>query len=86
MQKLLALLGAKSKKEFVALLAQFIKFGLVGISNTAVSMAVYYIFLWISPDLYMVGSVLGTILSIANAFFGTISLCLPGMQTIGAVN
>ena len=32
-------------------------------------MAVYYIFLWISPDLYMVGSVLGTILSIANAFF-----------------
>ena len=64
MQKLLALLGAKSKKEFVALLAQFIKFGLVG-----VSMAVYYIFLWISPDLYMVGSVLGTILSIANAFF-----------------
>ena len=65
MQKLLALLGAKSKKEFVALLAQFIKFGLVGVSN----MAVYYIFLWISPDLYMVGSVLGTILSIANAFF-----------------
>ena len=50
MQKLLALLGAKSKKEFVALLAQFIKFGLVGVSNTAVSMAVYYIFLWISPD------------------------------------
>ena len=44
MQKLLALLGAKSKKEFVALLAQFIKFGLVGVSNTAVSMAVYYSF------------------------------------------
>ena len=69
MQKMLALLGAKSKEEFVALLAQFIKFGLVGVSNTAVSMVVYYIFLWISPDLYMVGSVLGTILSIANAFF-----------------
>ena len=41
MQKLLALLGAKSKEEFLALLAQFIKFGLVGVSNTAVSMAVY---------------------------------------------
>ena len=49
MQKLLALLGAKSKEEFLALLAQFIKFGLVGVSNTAVSMAVYYIFLWIRP-------------------------------------
>ena len=69
MQKLLALLGAKSKEEFLALLAQFIKFGLVGVSNTAVSMAVYYIFLWIDPGLYMVGSILGTILSIANAFF-----------------
>ena len=69
MQKLLALLGAKNKEEFLALLAQFIKFGLVGVSNTAVSMAVYYIFLWIDPGLYMVGSILGTILSIANAFF-----------------
>ena len=69
MQKLLALLGAKNKEEFVELFKQFIKFGLVGVSNTDVSMAVYYIFLWISPDLYMVGSILGTILSIANAFF-----------------
>ena len=50
MQKLLALLGAKNKEEFVELFKQFIKFGLVGVSNTAVSMAVYYIFLWISPD------------------------------------
>ena len=47
MQKLLALLGAKNKEEFVELFKQFIKFGLVGVSNTAVSMAVYYTFLWI---------------------------------------
>ena len=47
MQKLLALLGAKNKEEFVELFKQFIKFGLVGVSNTAVSMAVYYIFLCI---------------------------------------
>lgn len=31
-------------------------------------MAVYYVFLWINQDLYMIGSVLGTVLSIANAF------------------
>ena len=37
MQKLLALLGAKNKEEFVELFKQFIKFGLVGVSNTAVS-------------------------------------------------
>ena len=40
MQKLLALLGAKNKEEFVELFKQFVKFGLVGVSNTAVSMAV----------------------------------------------
>ena len=45
MQKLLALLGAKNKEEFVELFKQFVKFGLVGVS------------------------ILGTILSIANAFF-----------------
>lgn len=60
---MLALNGAKSKEEFVALLAQFIKFWPCWRKHTAVSMAVYYIFLWISPDLYMVGSVSGTILT-----------------------
>lgn len=48
---------------------QFFKFGLVGLSNTAVSMAAYYMTLWANPDWYLLGSVLGTILSIANAFF-----------------
>lgn len=61
-------LGVNNKKEFLALSWQFVKFGLVGVSNTVVSMAVYYLFLWIDEDLYMVGSILGTVLSIANAF------------------
>ena len=48
---------------------QFLKFGIVGVSNTAVAMGTYYIVLWIHPSLYLLGHVLGTILSIANAFF-----------------
>lgn len=32
-----------SKKEFFALVWQFIKFGIVGFSNTLISLAVYYI-------------------------------------------
>lgn len=48
---------------------QFIKFGLVGISNTVVSMVCYYIFLFINEDLYLLGSIMGTIVSIANAFY-----------------
>lgn len=61
-------LGVHNKQEFWELFWQFLKFGLVGLSNTAVSMGIYYLFLWIDEDLYMLGSVLGTILSIANAF------------------
>ncbi len=69
LKKLLAHLGVQDRAGAAALFWQFFKFGLVGLSNTAVSMGVYYLFLWLDPNLYMVGSVLGTILSIANAFF-----------------
>ena len=62
-------LGAHTAEERKALILQFIKFGLVGVSNTLVAWACYYFFLWIDEDLYMVGSVVGTIVSIANAFF-----------------
>ncbi len=54
--------------EYRGLLLQFLKFGIVGVSNTAVSLGVYYFFLWINPDLYLFGSVCGGIISIANAF------------------
>lgn len=47
---------------------QFIKFGVVGIGNTVVNMATYYIVLWLDPDLYLIGSILGAILSILHAF------------------
>ena len=67
-KRLLAKLGVTDRASFWTLFWQFFKFGLVGLSNTAVSMGIYYIFLWIDPELYMVGSVIGTILSIANAF------------------
>lgn len=50
-------------------LIQFIKFGLVGISNTAISLLVYYIVLWINEDWYLFGNVAGWIISVANAFF-----------------
>ena len=62
-------LKVQSKEELKQLVLQFIKFGLVGVSNTLVSWACYYLFLWINEDLYLVGSVVGTVVSIANAFF-----------------
>lgn len=60
--------GVTDIASFKKLFLQFFKFGLVGLSNTAVSMVVYYLFLWWNPDWYMLGSILGTVLSIANAF------------------
>lgn len=67
-EKILARFGVKDKASFWQLIGQFFRFGIVGLSNTAVSMGVYYLFLYIDPKLYMAGSILGTILSIANAF------------------
>ena len=57
----------KANKKDIIL--QFVKFGLVGVSNTLVAWACYYFFLWLDEDLYMIGSVVGTVVSIANAFF-----------------
>ena len=48
---------------------QFIKFGLVGLSNTGISLLIYYLFLYIDKDLYMAGNIVGWIVSVANSFF-----------------
>lgn len=50
-------------------LRQFVKFGLVGVSNTFVSLAVYYIFYFISEDLYFIGNAVGFVVSVLNAYF-----------------
>ena len=60
--------GVETNRDLWKLFWQFVKFCLVGVSNMLVSLAIYYLFLWINPDLYMLGSVLGTVLSILNAF------------------
>ena len=57
----------KDKNDEIIL--QFIKFGLVGVSNTLVAWICYYFFLWLNDDFYMVGGIVGAIVSIANAFF-----------------
>lgn len=49
-------------------LLQFCKFGAVDVGNTAVSMATYYIVLWFNPEFYLLGSILGALLSILHAF------------------
>lgn len=57
------------KPSYREALIQFLKFGIVGASNTLISLMIYYIFLWICKDLYMLGNVVGWIVSVANGFF-----------------
>lgn len=48
---------------------QFLKFGIVGASNTIVYLAIYYAFILLGQDLYIVGNVVGWIVSVLNAFY-----------------
>lgn len=48
---------------------QFVKFCIVGISNTAISLAIYYIFVLVNKELYILGNVCGFIVSVLNSYF-----------------
>lgn len=47
---------------------RFIKFCLVGVSNTAISLGIYYIFIFINQDLYIIGNAVGFIISVLNSY------------------
>lgn len=50
-------------------IGQFIKFGLVGLSNTIISTAITYVFLFIDDSLLYIGYVVGFVVSVLNAYF-----------------
>lgn len=69
MEKLLALLRSINRDNWKTALIQFIKFGIIGVSNTLISTAVYYLFVWINTALYFAGNVVGWIVSVFNSFY-----------------
>jgi putative flippase GtrA len=58
-----------NKEDFIQLCRQFIRFGLVGLSNTAISLAIYYIFIFIDKDLYLIGNTVGFVVSVLNSYY-----------------
>lgn len=72
--------GIQQKEKALELFWQFFKFGLVGVSNTMVSWFCYYTILFINSDLYLLGSIIGTVVSIANAFFWNDKFVFSGNQ------
>ena len=69
MKRLFDKMGIHNREEFFTVMWQFIKFGIVGVSNTLISLAIYYIFVFISKDLYLWGHVVGWVVSVFNAFY-----------------
>lgn len=68
MIKLLKKCGIESKHDFKNLIVQFIKFGIVGVSNTLISLAIYYVLVYFNCN-YIVANTLGFIISVLNAYY-----------------
>jgi putative flippase GtrA len=58
-----------SKEDFNNFVIQFAKFGLVGVLNTAISLVIYYAFLFINPTLYILGNTVGFVVSVLNSYY-----------------
>jgi len=54
--------------KFVALAKQFFKFGIVGISNTLISLAIYYLLVFLNVH-YIIANTAGFIVSVINAYY-----------------
>ncbi|MBD5137887.1 MAG: GtrA family protein [Ruminococcus sp.] len=50
-------------------LIRFIKFCIVGVSNTVISLGIYYIFIVFDPKLYIIGNIVGFVVSVLNSYF-----------------
>lgn len=55
-------------KKHIPLMKQFVKFGLVGVSNTAISMGIYY-GLYLLGVNYLLANLAGFIISVLNSYY-----------------
>ncbi len=54
--------------ELFNLIKQFIKFGIVGISNTLISLVIYYILVFLNIH-YIIANTIGFVVSVMNAYY-----------------
>lgn len=60
---------SENQENYINILVQFVKFGIVGLSNTLISMGIYYIFVFINRKLYIIGNTVGFVVSVFNAYY-----------------
>lgn len=73
-EKVLGLFRIRLAEEKIDLLTQFIKFGLIGVTNTLISYGIYLLVIWIMVPYnfaydYLIGSILGFIISVLWSFY-----------------
>ncbi len=55
-------------KKIVKLIKQFFKFGIVGVSNTLISLGIYYLFVYLGFH-YLLANTFGFLVSVLNSYF-----------------
>ena len=73
-EKILGILHIKLSEAKVEGLTQFVKFGLIGVTNTLISYGIYMLVIWLMKPVnfaydYIAGSVLGFIISVLWSFY-----------------
>jgi len=69
MKKLLAKLGIHNMQGFWVFAKQFIKFGIVGISNTLLALAIYYALVLFVGVHYILANTIAFAISVLNAYY-----------------
>lgn len=61
-------MNAKNKNAIMNSVKQFVKFGIVGVSNTAISLIIYYALVYVNVN-YILANTIGFIVSVLNAYY-----------------
>lgn len=62
---------------------QFVKFSIVGVSNTLIYLMVYYAFVYWRTEFYLVGNLVGWVVSVFNAWYWSRQYVFLGGRTSG---
>ena len=73
-------LGITDKVSLMLFIRQFIRFGLVGISNTVVYLGVYYAMMYLGVY-YIIASIVAFVVSVFNAYFWSSRYVFPGKRS-----
>lgn len=78
-RRLMTRLGVSGKDGFWTVFKQFFKFGLVGLSNTAISLGIYYLLVYLGVH-YVLANACGFVVSVINSYLWNSRVVFKGKQ------